>query len=76
MIEEDPNSINSTTTELEDNKQDWKSLYNKAILSYILATSSTIVDPKTYKEVLLHKGRDHYLEAIKIEIDDLLSNDT
>jgi len=39
-------------------------------------TSSTIVDPKTYKEVLLHKDRDRYLEAIKIEIDDLLSNNT
>ena len=75
VIEEDSNSINSTTIELEDNKQDWKSLCNEAILSYILATSSSIVDPRTYKEVILHKDKDRYLEAIKIEINDL-SNST
>jgi hypothetical protein len=75
IIEEvDSNSI-INTIEL-DNKQDWKSLYKKTIINNILATSSNSIDPKTYKEVLLHKDKDRYLEAIKIEIDDLLSNNT
>lgn len=61
-----------------NNRQDWKSLYNKSILENILTTSNKeeLVDPKTYKEVLLRKDKDLYLNAMQIEIEDLIKSNT
>ncbi|RYE04909.1 MAG: hypothetical protein EOP33_08175, partial [Rickettsiaceae bacterium] len=81
IIEEDnSNSIESiilSTIEEVNSKQDWKSLYNKAILENILATSnSNLIEPKTYKEVLLSKEKDFYLKAMQVEIEDLIKSNT
>jgi hypothetical protein len=73
--EKDSNSILSTI-ELDNSKQDWKSLYNKAIISNILSTSSNSLEPRNFKEVLLNKDKDRYLDAMKLEIDDLLKSNT
>jgi hypothetical protein len=75
IIVEEANNLNSTsnTIELDKVKQDWKSLYNYAIISNL--TSSNI-EPKSYKEVLLRKDKDLYLNAMKLEVDDLLNNNT
>ena len=76
IIVEEANSIISNTIELEsNNKQDQKSLYNKAIITNILNTSSSI-EPKTFKEVLLNKDKDLYLEAMYKEIVDLEKSNT
>jgi hypothetical protein len=73
--EKDSNSINTIDI---DNKQDWKSLYNKAIIYNLLNTSSSInnIEPKSFKEVLLNKDKDKYLDAMKLEIDDLVKSNT
>jgi hypothetical protein len=82
IIEEDnSNSIESiilSTIEETNNKQDWKSLYNKAILENILATSNSnnLEEPKTFKEVLLRKDKDLYLKAMQLEIEDLIKSNT
>jgi hypothetical protein len=70
-------SIVLSSIEDIDNKQDWKSLYNKAILENILATSnSNLGEPTTFKGVLLRKDKDLYLKAMQIEIGDLVKSNT
>ena len=60
-----------------DNKEDQKSLYNKAILENILITSNNSnLLPKSYKEVLLNKDKDLYLNAMFKEIDNLIKSNT
>lgn len=81
IIEEDSNLLESiilSTIEEVNIKQDWKSLYNKAILENILATSNSnnLEEPKSFKEVLLNKDKDLYLKAMQIEIEDLIKSNT
>ena len=38
--------------------------------------NSSIEEPKSFKEVLLHKEKDHYLDAMKLEINNLIQNNT
>ena len=42
----------------------------------LLITNSSLEDPKSYKEVLLHQNKDFYLEAMQLEIDNLIKNNT
>ena len=75
---EDKLAINNTI-ETSNIYKDWKSLYNKSILYNILNTSSSnsnLEEPKSYKEVLLREDKDLYLQAIKIEVEDLLKSNT
>ena len=83
IVIEDSNSINleqivlNTVLE-QNNRLDWKSLYNKSILENILITSNSnkIEDPKTYKEVLLREDKNYYLDAMQLEVNDLLKSNT
>lgn len=72
------NKIILNTIELNNNKNDYKSLYNKSILENILLSSnnSNLIDPKSFKEVLLNPNKDLYLAAMKLETDDLINNNT
>ncbi|XPS72906.1 hypothetical protein M3J07_005050 [Ascochyta lentis] len=76
-----PTIIEDTTTEnysINTIKQDWQSLYNQSILENILATSNSnsLEEPKSFKEVLLRKDKDLYLEAMQLEIQDLIKSNT
>jgi hypothetical protein len=81
-IEEEENSpiegIILSTIEENNSKKDWKSLYNKAILENILTTSNSkgLEEPKSYKEVLQRKDKDLYLQAMQLEIEDLIRSNT
>ena len=69
----------NNTIETSNIYKDWKSLYNKSILYNILNTSSSnsnLEEPKSYKEVLLREDKDLYLQAMKIEVEDLLKSNT
>jgi len=77
IVEDNNNSIESINLSAIEDKLDWKYLYNKAILENILATSNSILEePKSYKEVLLREDKDLYLKAMKVEIEDLIRNNT
>jgi hypothetical protein len=53
-------------------------LYNNLLFYNILYTSKTLLEPKSYKEVLLleNKDKNNYLKAIELEIDNLIKNNT
>lgn len=71
-------SIITNTIQEVNNKQDWQSLYKNAILENILATSNSkfLEEPKSFKEVLLRKDKDLYLNAMQTEIEDLIKSNT
>ena len=74
------NTFNSilSTIETSNNRKDWKSQYNKLILTNLIlnTSNSNLIEPKSFKEVLLRKDKDLYLKAMQIEIEDLLKSNT
>ena len=64
---------NPTIEEEDYNKIGYKTIYNSLITNIL---NSSIEEPKSFKEVLLHKEKDHYLDAMKLEINNLIQNNT
>lgn len=60
-------------TILENSSIGYKTIYNSLIETIL---TSNIEEPKSFKDVLNNKDKDYYLEAMKLEIDNLIKNNT
>ena len=70
------NSFNSILN-INTSKNNQNTLYNNSIIENILNTSNnSLIELKSYKEVLNRKDKDLYLAAIKIEVDNLIKTNT
>jgi len=80
ITKENYNNINHNL--LDNNKNNWEYLYNNSIIENILNISNNKcinynnLEPKSYKEVLINPNKDLYLEAMRLEIDNLIKNNT
>ena len=71
------NSFNSIKLNINTSKNNQNTLYNNSIIENILNTSNnSLIEPKSYKEVLNRKDKDLYLAAIKIVVDNLIKTNT
>lgn len=69
--------ILDTSLDFATNNSSQLDIYNNIILEYILNTSNdNIIEPTSSKEVLLTEDKDLHLQAMQLEINDLLKSNT